>query len=164
VRLKNLSKKIIRRIDIYVLRVRSKQEKNVLVIKMSEINDKLVNACERGDLDEVEFLIEEGADLHAYCDDPLRYASYYGHLNIVKFLIGKGVNVHSQDNYALRYASRNGHLELVKYLTKQGADIHSYGDSSLRWAISNGHLEVVKYFIKDLNKQEKMYWLLKCLK
>jgi hypothetical protein len=37
-------------------------------------------------------------------------------LDIVKFIVDEGANIHAYDDYALRLASRNGCLDVVKYL------------------------------------------------
>jgi len=46
----------------------------------------------------------------------LCWAAERGHLEVVKYLIENGANIHAADDYALRWAAYNGHLEIVKYL------------------------------------------------
>lgn len=81
-----------------------------------DINNKLINAAEYGDLDEVKYAIKNGADIHTRCDAPLRRASEYGHLEIVKFLVKNGANFCDWMNAPLRLAIRNNHYEIVKFL------------------------------------------------
>ena len=57
-------------------------------------------------------------------DSELVWASRYGHIEVVRELIRAGANVHAYDDLALRYASSNGHIEVVQLLKthmKKGA-------------------------------------------
>ena len=50
--------------------------------------------------------------------------SRIGMLKVVKCLVKNGANVNAYDDYALKWASENGHTEVVKYLKtvmKKGA-------------------------------------------
>ncbi len=96
----------------------------------------------------VEELLDEGADVHARCDEALLLASAHGHLKVVKLLLKHGADVHAHDDRALRLASKKGHLEVVKLLLQHGADVHAGNDVALRLAMANGHLEVVKLLLK----------------
>ena len=49
-------------------------------------------------------------------NDDLFKASKLGLLKVVKYLVENGANIHVYDNQAVRWASNNGHLEVVKYL------------------------------------------------
>jgi ankyrin repeat protein len=113
------------------------------------INDRpLRSASKHGYLEIVKYLVENGANIHAKDDEALTLASYNGRLNVVKYLIEKGANIHAKDDDALKWALQNAHLEVVKYLVEKGADIHSY-DDALKWALQNGHLDVVKYLVEN---------------
>ncbi len=90
-------------------------------------------------------LVKEGADIHAWNDDALRWAAENGHLSVVKFLVKSGADIHAYNDDVLRLAAQNGHLSVVKFLVKNGADIHAWNDDALKWAADNGHLDVVKY-------------------
>ena len=119
---------------------------------MNNLNNKLIEAAKEGNLKEVERLLQKGADVHAYDDYALRWASNNGHLEVVRLLLQNGADVHAKNDYALRWASYNGHLEVVKLLLQNGADVHVDNDFVFRWASRNGHLEVVKLieeYIKD---------------
>ena len=80
------------------------------------LNEVLEIAAEKGNLEVVKFLVEEGVDVHTYDDCALCGAAEKGHLEVVKFLVAKGADVHARDNYALRWAADKGHLEIVKFL------------------------------------------------
>jgi ankyrin repeat protein len=78
---------------------------------------------------------------------------------VVKFLVEQGANIHAKDDFPLRWAAKNGHLEVVKFLVEQGANIHADNDFPLRWAAKNGHLEVVKFLesckeVKELTMEQ----------
>jgi len=92
----------------------------------------------------VKILVENGADVHSKTGQALRLASQNGHLGVVKVLVENGANVHVEDEYAIRWSSDKGHLEIVKILLENGADAHAKEDSALSWASKNGHTEVVE--------------------
>ena len=100
-----------------------------------------------GHLAVVEVLVKV-ADIHADDDYALRFASFYGHLSVVEFLVKVGANVHAADDAALRFASSSGHLAVVEFLVKAGADVHADDDEALRYASSYGHLPIVKVLVK----------------
>ena len=114
--------------------------------------EKLIEAAEEGDLQEVKQLTQHGADIHAENDYALQLAARNGHLEVVKYLIQSGAEIHAGNDAALRWAARNGHLEVIKYLIRSGADIHAGNDAAFRWASENGHLEVVEY-LKSVGNQ-----------
>ena len=91
--------------------------------------------------------IQAGADVHAFDDKALRFASAYGHLAVVEFLVKAGANVHAKDDEALRWASMYGHLPVVEFLVKVGADVHALSDEALRFASEFGHLPVVEVLV-----------------
>jgi ankyrin repeat protein len=41
----------------------------------------------------------------------------------VKYLVEQGGDIHAREDYPLRWASENGHLEVVEYLKEQGGKI-----------------------------------------
>ena len=51
-----------------------------------DMDKLLVTASQKGELDCVEFLVANGADVHAWDDEALRSASMNGHLEVVRFL------------------------------------------------------------------------------
>ena len=67
-------------------------------------------ACQNGNLDKVEYLLENKADITV------------------------------QNNRAVRLASENGRLEMVEYLVKMGADITAENNSAVCLAGENGRI------------------------
>ena len=100
-------------------------------MNQTQLNNQLLEASEKGDINMVKQLIREGADVNNannYGYTPLMWANTRGHLEIVKYLMEQGANVNQADIDGwtpLIWASRNGHLEIVKYLVSQGADYSS---------------------------------------
>ena len=81
-------------------------------------NELLLQSSEAGFLPGMKKALEMGADVHAYNDFALRWASVRGHLDIVEFLLKNGADVHVLDDEALRLASKNDHLNVVELLKK----------------------------------------------
>ena len=80
------------------------------------INRDLMRACSDGELDEVKALLKQGADIHAYDDDGLRWAAWGGHLDVARYLVEQGADIHARGDYTLRWAAHWGRLDVVNYL------------------------------------------------
>ena len=84
-----------------------------------------------GNLDTVQILISNGAELNAKDQDgitPLMWASSYGYSDIVKMLIVNGADVNAIDNNGetpLYYAVYNNYEDGVKVLLANGASADS---------------------------------------
>ena len=124
----------------------------------TQLNNQLIEASKRGELDMVKKLIQEGTNVnHADNNNgytPLIFASLSEHLEIVKYLAEHGANVNQADNIGttpLIWASRAGHLEIVKYLVEHGANVNyatNYGYTPLIMASETIHFEVIKYLVE----------------
>ena len=86
-------------------------------------------AAREGDLEMVELLVDNGANVNNY--KPLHHASGKGHLEIVTYLVEHGANLNEPDIEIgvdvlspLHEAVRGGHFDVVEYLVEQGADIN----------------------------------------
>jgi len=128
---------------------RSRLSQRSSLNKKADISNDLIDAAEKGNLELIKKLVEQGVDVHARDDAALRWAAESGHLDVVKYLVEQGANVHAGDDLALRWAAGNGHLDVVKYLVEQGANVHAGDDAALRWAAGSGHLDVVKYLVEQ---------------
>jgi hypothetical protein len=97
----------------------------------------------------IQYLIEQGADIHIDNDKILQYAAIGGHLDIVHLLADNGANIHANDDAAFRKAAGHGHLEVVQYLVKRGANISEYNNMAFQWAVENGHIDVAAYLLNQ---------------
>ena len=79
-------------------------------------------ACEAGCLENVDYLISRGADIHIDIDYPLQIAAQVGHLHVVEYLVRAGANIGAYNNLAVRQACWEKQYEVVKYLVSVGAD------------------------------------------
>ncbi len=108
-------------------------------------DEALYLAAEKGYLEMVILLIENGADIHAMNDKALQIAAASNHLNVVKYLVENGADIHANNNKALGSAAKFGSLDTVKYLVENGAEID---DKVLKLATKGGYSEVVKYLLE----------------
>src|SRR5215208_6089153 len=94
----------------------------------TNLNQALMQAAERGDLSEVQRLVESGADVNftaAHDFRPLLMAVYYAHREVVEYLIGRGADVNYagfNEGTALMFASGSGDAVLASLLLESGAD------------------------------------------
>jgi ankyrin repeat protein len=91
------------------------------------VNKQLLQAAEKGSLEQIKALLEKGGDVNAANDEGrtvLTFAAWSGNLEVVRFLIDKGLDVNAKDEKgqtALSIASANNLLEIVLYLGTHGA-------------------------------------------
>jgi ankyrin repeat protein len=91
----------------------------------------LQEAAERGDMQGVRTLLDQGADKDkGDAADALVQAAEAGHLQIVELFLQRGVdpNVPSTSDllcYALGRAARGGHIKIVRLLLDRGAHVDS---------------------------------------
>lgn len=117
----------------------SREDRKELVSRLKEGCTPLFVSCKKGNVDIVDYLIEEcGADVeqkgvYEVPDDrsihyvtPLWCASVAGKLSVVKCLVKRGADVNSVSDTGstpVRSACFMTHLEIVKFLVESGANI-----------------------------------------
>jgi ankyrin repeat protein len=140
-------------------------------------DDPLQVACEVGNLEIVEYLIEKYAEKEwVYPEDDCEHwllanTLQYGNADVVKFLLEKGANTKGEfiAECYIR-AVENDHFEAVKTFLEIGnidvagedenGESWDCDNSALRHAIANGNMEMVKLLIKhgaDVNDYEEDY-------
>ena len=88
----------------------------------------------------------------------IHYACDKGEIDVVRYLYEEGkASINTGDNNGttpLLWAAARGELAVIDYLIKQGCDPlqkNIYGNTVIHLAAINNHLPVVKYFIEKLN-------------
>ena len=160
-----------------VLSVGGRYELLEIETKQVDVNAKnkygvttLIDASYRGQQEQVEWLIVEGANLDArdnQGDTALMKAAIKGHSEIVALLVANGADVHAKDNAgntalidASKYA-RESTSEVLSLLVEHGADVNAknnYGETALMNAARWGHAENAAFLIAegaDINAQTK---------
>ncbi|HUV49570.1 MAG TPA: ankyrin repeat domain-containing protein [Anaerolineae bacterium] len=135
-----------------------------LLLLMTGCATALMQVAEKGDINGVKALLDQGADVNEsfYGNTALMSASSCGHTDVVKLLIERGVNVNTMTQIgssALGYAAIGGHRDVMKILIDNGANV----DAAIRGleqgtAIVVGHPDLfarIKMGIKLLEKTVK---------
>lgn len=138
-------------------RKQGQEEKKPASIETSKIptdglNQKLLEAAGKGELETVRELLAQGADIN-HADDfdstALMAAAYSGYTEIVRELLAKGADINHAScmgETALMAAAYAGHTETVRELLAQGAAINhadNYGNTALIQASLRGHIKTV---------------------
>ena len=113
----------------------------------------LLEACEEGDLGEVQSLLDQGLDVNSADSEDLtalQVAAGNGHEHIVRLLLMRGATLDMANAYGwtpLLHAARHGHPGVVSLLLQHQADINArnrLGASAVVLAARGGHLQTVK--------------------
>lgn len=89
---------------------------------MNQLNDKLFKALFNEDVEEIEKLIQQGADIEATDGNGMtlmHYAARLGHVFIVKTLIMNGASVLSETNRGTLPSELSKTEEVYNFLTTQ---------------------------------------------
>ena len=143
------------------------KDKDDMLLSKKGLNtrDALRAAAERGAVEAVRFLVEEGVSK----DDedngkgwtPLLYAAYNGHLPVVQYLLEQGADKEMVDNNGaspLYVAAFQGHLPVVQHLLEHGVDkdkADNNGASPLYVAAQKGHLHVIQWLLEHGADKDK---------
>ena len=98
-------------------------------------NEHLVWAAQRGDMDDVRYYLDAGADPNArdvslgIFETPLHHAAVMDWRNMAELLIEKGADVNAKDDWLeqtpLHRAAEKGHNEIAELLIDKGADVNA---------------------------------------
>eukprot|EP01100_Stratorugosa_tubuloviscum_P011645 TRINITY_DN5235_c0_g1_i1.p1 TRINITY_DN5235_c0_g1~~TRINITY_DN5235_c0_g1_i1.p1 ORF type:complete len:222 (-),score=64.01 TRINITY_DN5235_c0_g1_i1:55-720(-) len=140
---------------------------------------KLIDSIVDNDFNQVQYFIQNGADVNIQLDTkicqllisrhasvntdyiPLYVAAKCGHLEICSFLIEKGANINRGYDFlpgsAFHIAVSKGYYNICELLIKNGAYINQGIDTPLYLAAQNGHIEICKLLIeKGANLNQKL--------
>ena len=116
----------------------------LVVVPITSIHaDPLHEAAKVGDLQQVQQIVDEGANLDATLprgETPIIVAALEGHAGVVEFLIARGADVQARNDRgfnALHAAAYRGHLAIVELLV---ANEMSVNDADNRFRATPLHL------------------------
>ena len=122
--------------------VRSRQARNILgekIAKEFELNHSFIKAVIAGDIESVQVLLKEGANVNfieGRGDTALLIAVYFGYENMVRFLVDNGANVNFVKDItgdtALHCAANQGYQKIVEFLVDNGANVNPVSYTHLR--------------------------------
>ena len=93
----------------FSIEVKNKIKENVVIRK----NEDMIFSAEKGDIERMTYLINNGADIHYKKDLLITKAAYNGDLKTLKYLVDKGLDIHCYDNYCLRYATLKNYENIL---------------------------------------------------
>ncbi len=106
-------------------------------------NYKLLKAVHENDIQKVEKLLENGADIHFVSDEAIVKAVIYNRIEMVKLLIKNHADVNARDKILLFYASKFGYTEIVRLLLDNKADPNSKQHIIIRIARNNEIIQLL---------------------
>jgi hypothetical protein len=115
------------------------------------------NACWKGHLNVVQFLVQKEFDMNASDDDGrtgFHYACSKGNLNVVQFLVQRGFDMYIGNNNGrpgFHLACQTGNLTVVQFLLQQGFDMNVAdigGKTGFHYACAGGCLNVVRFLLQ----------------
>ena len=128
-------------------------------------NKQLLEAADKGWLDEVKKLLQSRADLECRSDElwmltPLHGAAWHGHIDVVQFLLEKNAEIEATDGLGrtpLHYAADWGHRDVVQLLLEKNAKIEATDGT-----IDRGDSLIVDVLLEDIPKAGAWSWSLIC--
>ena len=119
----------------------------------AELDSKLLDAAEKGDISTIRVLLEAGADPNAGA--PLSFAASNGQFGAISVLLDAGADANETGGRAfspLHFAALAGHAQVVDALLDAGADPNAEGDFSpstpLHWAAQMGHVRTIAALLR----------------
>ncbi|AVG46647.1 ankyrin repeat protein [Acanthamoeba polyphaga mimivirus] len=83
-------------------------------------------ACTKGDITEIQRIIELNSGTKNFLNDVIYSACFNGYLSIVKYLNNAYPRNNADKNYCMQNALKNNHYDLAKYLVSIGANINLF--------------------------------------
>ncbi len=116
------------------------------------LDDKLVQASKKNDLNAIKAVLDNGADIDCYDGRPVISAAYNGHLEIVKYMVERGADVHVHNDEALQWAVENNEVKVAKYLIEKGCKVSNLDETNIKKLISKLDPQ---YVIKNIPQYSK---------
>jgi uncharacterized protein len=123
---------------------------------LAQTQQELLNACEAGNLELVQQLIERGVNPSAPNEagiTPAYKAAMHGHAEVVSFLASKNASLDTaikNGRTPIFAAASAGHVDVIRLLGSLGADPNTpdeMGITPLYTAAAEGHAEAVKVLV-----------------
>ncbi|HZS09081.1 MAG TPA: ankyrin repeat domain-containing protein [Blastocatellia bacterium] len=119
-----------------------------LPVYAQDINEELLVATRKSDVEKVKALLAKGADVNAkspYGATPLFFACDRGNVEVIKVLLEHGADVNTKDKFygatPLGWALNKGKPEVIRLLVEKGA---KEKEMAMNFGVSGGHTGVVK--------------------
>lgn len=139
---------------------------NALSQSRESLDRELLKACERGNVEEANRLLDQGADINGtpnnrpICESIFITSTLGSQHDVFNLLIKRGAKTHLENKEKLckfddpiHYAARKGNLDLVKKILREGGDIETKaggtGYTALHEAVSKGHKEIVTFLLSQ---------------
>lgn len=126
--------------------------------KRADGGNAITAACLLGDVEMVQTLIDQGADLDSTFGENEMPCMHYAVLGraqrVVDLLLANGQSIDDRDaggRTALTRAAEQGNLAMIEYLIDQGADLdasNNAGLTALHWALRSGQIKAVKLLVE----------------
>jgi ankyrin repeat protein len=116
---------------------------------LAQRHTALEAAAHQGNLELIDLLIKNGAEVNLPAGKPLHYAVQKDFLEVVKFLLDAGADVNRQAGSPLHMAVHSGHLEILGLLLDSGADVNAEWSlsSPICYAVRMVNVEVVEMLL-----------------
>jgi hypothetical protein len=132
-----------------------------LIVRAADLNEDLIEAARKSDLEKVKALLGKGADVNAktrYGATALSFACDRGNLEVVKVLIEHGADVNVKDTFyqatPLVWAISRNHAEIVTLLLDKGAKDQ---ETALMMAADDGSADLVKVLASRAGLKSEHY-------
>lgn len=132
----------------------------------SEIISSFPDIVKSGNIDLIQKLIADGADVHGNHTSgyPIINASSGKNPEVIKLLVATGANINQLDLYGRGVLHHARELDVIEVLIALGANINSTKNPPLSWHVSGKNIKVIKYLLSagaNPNQKPLIYNLLK---